>query len=317
MIMGDMERKNTLIVFTLASVLVLAVFSANENAYAQTPIIDDLHCYELAQLPPFSPFQIRLVDQFENEIHDVLDLEEICNPVLKIPQNFPPSIPVTDQHWSSYLLDPTVSPQVIASVIIEDQYHPGGFQVDVTDEADFLMVPTAKEHNGIFPNLSDIHFKCYTLEQPQQPVFDITFLQDQFGSFQYQELLPVEICNPVEKFLQDPVTGQFDVGPFGDQNIPEHYLCYDITPPNLFPLLDFLSIDDQFTSTNIAQIELDGVLCTIAQKTVIPPPTVGGSDVAINTSALLLAGATSNSMWMIPVVIAGIGIGIFVIKRRN
>ena len=44
---------------------------------------------------------------------------------------------------------------------------------------------------------------------------------------------------------------------------------------------------------------------------------VGGSDVSINTSALLLAGVSSNSMWMIPVVIAGIGIGIFVIKRRN
>jgi len=45
--------------------------------------------------------------------------------------------------------------------------------------------------------------------------------------------------------------------------------------------------------------------------------TVGGSDVSINTSALLLAGVQSISMWMIPVVIAGIGIGIFVIKRRN
>jgi len=44
---------------------------------------------------------------------------------------------------------------------------------------------------------------------------------------------------------------------------------------------------------------------------------VGGSDVSINTSALLLAGVESISMWMIPVVIAGIGIGIFVIKRRN
>jgi len=46
-------------------------------------------------------------------------------------------------------------------------------------------------------------------------------------------------------------------------------------------------------------------------------PTVGGSDVSINTSALLLAGVQSISMWMIPVVIAGAGIGLFVIKRRN
>jgi len=44
---------------------------------------------------------------------------------------------------------------------------------------------------------------------------------------------------------------------------------------------------------------------------------VGGTSVPINQSALLLAGAQSVSMWMIPIVIAGIGIAIFVIKRRN
>ncbi len=43
---------------------------------------------------------------------------------------------------------------------------------------------------------------------------------------------------------------------------------------------------------------------------------VGGNYIPINTSALLLAGVQSISMWMIPVVIAGIGIGVFVIKRR-
>jgi len=44
---------------------------------------------------------------------------------------------------------------------------------------------------------------------------------------------------------------------------------------------------------------------------------VGGTYIPIDQSALLLAGAQSISMWMIPVVIAGIGIGVFVIKRRK
>jgi hypothetical protein len=44
---------------------------------------------------------------------------------------------------------------------------------------------------------------------------------------------------------------------------------------------------------------------------------VGGTSIPIDQSALLLAGASSVSMWMIPVVIAGIGIGVFVIKKRN
>ncbi|MCH9042104.1 MAG: SBBP repeat-containing protein [Thaumarchaeota archaeon] len=44
---------------------------------------------------------------------------------------------------------------------------------------------------------------------------------------------------------------------------------------------------------------------------------IGGINIPIDQSALLLAGAQSISMWMIPVVVAGIGIGIFVIKRRK
>jgi hypothetical protein len=50
----------------------------------------------------------------------------------------------------------------------------------------------------------------------------------------------------------------------------------------------------------------------------VPPGEIiiGGQLLPIDTTVLLLAGAQSVSMWMIP-VIAGIGIGVFVIKRRN
>ena len=44
---------------------------------------------------------------------------------------------------------------------------------------------------------------------------------------------------------------------------------------------------------------------------------IGGTFVPIDSTALLLAGVQSISMWMIPVVVAGIGIGVFVIKRRK
>ena len=44
---------------------------------------------------------------------------------------------------------------------------------------------------------------------------------------------------------------------------------------------------------------------------------IGGEIIPINTTALLLAGVQSISMWMIPVILAGAGIGVFVIKRRN
>ena len=44
---------------------------------------------------------------------------------------------------------------------------------------------------------------------------------------------------------------------------------------------------------------------------------IGGSMVPMDKTALLLAGAQSISMWMIPVVIAGVSIGIFVVIRKK
>jgi len=44
---------------------------------------------------------------------------------------------------------------------------------------------------------------------------------------------------------------------------------------------------------------------------------IGGEILPLDTTALLLAGVQSISMWMIPVVAAGVGIGVFVIKRRK
>jgi len=43
---------------------------------------------------------------------------------------------------------------------------------------------------------------------------------------------------------------------------------------------------------------------------------VGGTSIPIDTTALLLAGVQSISMWMIP-ILAGIGIGVFMIIRRK
>ena len=67
----------------------------------------------------------------------------------------------------------------------------------------------------------------------------------------------------------------------------------------------------------ISSITLDETIGGFAFSETCPDIAIGGTFVPIDQSALLLAGAQSISMWMIPVVIAGIGIGVFVIKRRN
>jgi hypothetical protein len=43
---------------------------------------------------------------------------------------------------------------------------------------------------------------------------------------------------------------------------------------------------------------------------------VGGELIPIETTSLILAGAQSFS-WMIPVILSGIGIGLFVVSRKS
>jgi len=315
-----MEREETtLIVFSLAFVLVLAGFLANDTAYAGGPSLprDDLKCHEfLTSAPP--QVEMLLDDQFQvNQSHTLITVLDFCNPVNKTTTNFENTTISLNQHWTVYEINTTQSSQVIATVNIVDQFHPGGFEVDVTDSTGSLMVPASKNHNGFFPGdlTDDIHYKCYELVE-QDPINEIFSTQDQFGLGDHTFLTPLEICNPVEKFIEsNPGSGIFDLV-FGDNDISEHYLCYEISFSKSFDNVG-PQIADQFINREVSIFGDDPeLLCTLATKVIIGP-VVGGINIPIDTSSLLLAGVQSISMWMIPVVIAGVGIGIFVIKRRK
>jgi len=73
-------------------------------------------------------------------------------------------------------------------------------------------------------------------------------------------------------------------------------------------LYDLVAIEPSFAHDGVT--EIDAIKC-------FRDVSVGGTFVPIDQSALLLAGVQSVSMWMIPVILAGAGIGVFVIKRRN
>jgi len=67
---------------------------------------------------------------------------------------------------------------------------------------------------------------------------------------------------------------------------------------------------EDFFSYTLNQFEEGDGACPLFNE------IIGGEIIPIEQTALLLAGVQSVSMWMIPVV-AGIGIGVFVIKRRK
>jgi len=304
---------------------VFGQFPNNEAVLSPPPPFDDLHCYEIeTEFGPEDegPFEMVLEDQFEEAFHELEDIVAFCNPTNKEADEFEGSEITTDQHWSVYTITTTDTDfEVIATVVITDQFHPDGFEADVTNFAEILLVPAFKafgdgEHPEEFEDFRDFHFKCYGLVDPE-PINSDFSLADQFFESSYTELTPLVICNPVVKFLEsESEPGVFD-DPFGDNTIPDHYLCYEIEPlANIVPgEIEFIFID-QFIETD-AEVTDDLFLCTVAQKTDIPPPVIGGFNVPIDKTALLLAGVQSISMWMIPVLVAGIGIGIFVIKRRK
>ena len=78
--------------------------------------------------------------------------------------------------------------------------------------------------------------------------------------------------------------------------------------PATFSNID--SVDCTASNLGTTSVNFDNFVVKMSE-------VIGGEIIPIDQTALLLAGAQSVSMWMIPVVIAGIGIGVFVIKRRN
>ena len=82
--------------------------------------------------------------------------------------------------------------------------------------------------------------------------------------------------------------------------------------PDTFPGIDVVWSKDAGSPIFEAWEVADGT-CPIGGGGI----AVGGEILPINSMALMLAGVQSISMWMIPVVLAGAGIGVFVIKKRN
>jgi len=340
-----MGKINKFLPLVVASVLSLALLPlVVDDAYAgngdiipppggsdfASPFLGDFKCYDITD-EPIVRVSIGLDDQFEDVSLDIFGAIKVCTNVFKAESIDPPyresPLPsirqdptVRDQHFTVYQLckpgatsticdPPEFDPRFVRLV---DQFGTTDHEVITPIE---LWVPAAKDVDGGFPmdppdfeQRHNIHYKCYEIEpKANESPFDIPFLvslTDQFGPTQHNILEATKFCNPVIKTFQFPV-GNLDV---------EHLKCYRFANPisNTVVAVDFL---DQFGFHEQFEILQDEELCVSADK--LPIPVIGGSNVPINTSALLLAGVQSISMWLIPVVIAGVGIGVFVIKRRK
>ena len=270
-----------------------------------------------------------LEDQFEEDIFNVRNVTQICAQLFFKTAPFEaiePTINFTDQHYIVYNITETELLAPIATVNITDQFihaltSGGNVTVDVF-EARELWVPANKTHFGFTDEIdpqNEIHWKCYRLEQPNDiptPIDDI-FTGDQFSSSDpHTAFFAGYLCNPVEKSLD---AGETFIGDF---TIDDHLLCYLING-TAFPFEpDALSFQDQILNITDTNLIDSFRLCNTAAKADIiiglgpGPDPVGAESLVINQVSLLVAGAYTSSVWILPIVAATV-VGVLVFKKRK
>ena len=279
------------------------------------PLVGDFKCYTLPPGQPELFIPVDLLDQFSLEPFTVRNATEICANVFKdatlatppFGESDPPITP--DQHYVVYNITEAEIFIPIETVLLTDQF--GTIEADVF-EAEELWVPADKIHfASFFPASTDIHWKCYFIEpvSPFSPIL-LVDLFDQFDFQAYDIIFPIQLCNPVEKSLDDGETF------VGDHNIPDHMICYEISDP--FPVFTVgdLEFGDQFQTFNPTGLDGASRLCTVASKVVITT-LVGGESLPIKPVSLLVAGFQVNAVWMIPALVGIVGAGVVIFKLKR
>ena len=324
------KRRVLLFVFSISSILVLAGFAANEKAYAGIntnnvngffPPFGDFKCWEIIEGQGLTvpPALVSIRDQFgiiENSDWSQVGYCTAATKFIGAEEFSSPSEPDLNQHYQGWFYPfETRGPGTDETVILNVPQFDHTFSTTLLD-LDSILVPATKflatEPVPIIVESVDTeqHWNCYNIEESSINVnVDII---TQHGRQNADVLDPFLLCAPMIK------TDQFEPFDVFGTLFDEHMVCYDllITPNGAVTNLP-MALLDQLTPEPYIPIAILGgeeTLCVPAFKSF---PIVGGINIPIDTSALLLAGVQSISMWMIPVVVAGIGIGVFVIKRRN
>jgi len=244
-----------LIVFSIASILVLAGFSAilNEKAYAQNaqnaqiaPPFGDFKCWEFVPgtgtvVPPAL---LEITDQFGTIENSDWEQAAYCTAATKtidtvlFDSPFYFTNPPLAQHYQGWFYptvpSPTIGPGTGQTVIIQVPQFDQNFQTTLLN-LDSILVPATKflENNGpteVNSFDTEQHWNCYLIEEPELNV--AVTLTTQHGDQDAQVLDPFLFCAPMIKTDLFP---PFDV--FGTL-LDEHMICYDllITGGNPFNL---------------------------------------------------------------------------------
>ncbi len=217
----------------------LCDIGAFEVQAAAVPL-DDFLSYDIKKPkgePKFVKFQVRLVDQFQDEVFSIEKRVALLNPA---DENVA-DINHSETHLVSYKIkefrpegEPKPPKAPISGIQIKDQFF-DELIVNIDDEnkADRVLVPASKSLDVLpLPPLDPPvdHFLCYKVRLPKETEFPkniVVSIADQFSPDprQFQLKKPRRLCNPV-KFKDVHVDGSAEIT--ASQNPDNHLICYDV-----------------------------------------------------------------------------------------
>lgn len=237
----------------LLAALVLLALPLSAAAQVD-PTWDHYKVYVSNPVPPPTPTQVRLTDQFGVQDHLVIELHRFMNPTVKVhgPNTFDINRP--ELHYTWWQISPEPFSETVA---VDNQF---GSQTLTVAGSEYLLNP-AKKNDAAAPIPLANHYKCYNCLGT--PVDAPIILTDQFNTFQTVAAFPLFLCNPVEKQVIDPP----NVYPILDAN--QHYVCYVLSPqdPQTFTAI----IGDQFLADESIVMSPGELICVPSEKFVATP----------------------------------------------
>ncbi len=217
------------------------------------PLLGDFKCYEAIAS---HPEEIALLqDQFQDEEYRILDVERVCNYIVKfMGEGFPGSAEpvIPEQHYKVYNI---VDEAFEDDILLQDQWGTTRHTQLIATE---LWVPQEKIHGDVCGDLNPVpvHFEpdarmCVT-DTPIPPSF-CTIL------FPGGNVLPGDFCEfePTNPDAIDP--SEADI----------HWKCYDVPPKTPDTFFDVSTFDPNFNRQPVTStvIQLDKI-CTPVKKSV-------------------------------------------------
>jgi len=217
------------------------------------------------------------------------------------------------QHYTTYVITgPSVDEVVTITV---SNFSPDYVsQVTILDPAE-LWVPNTKcipptgGCTEIFSEDPNRHFICYNISGAVESTEPLMKFIHQFGDNTFTIDTPFLLCNPVDKDF--PVGTPLEFPKIGDVN---HLVCFTLKPTPIGDIPMIAQLEDQLTTifgTPYFSLDYDRA-CFEGFKTL---GQLSGTAQFINGAALLVAGSQMIAAWIVPFVVAAVGIGIVIARK--